>query len=65
MELWQWVDQNYNSIIDCFILASFWVTFYIMMCNKEIKDLKKQLDEKEKMIAEMDEFIQNNSKSWH
>ena len=65
MELWQWVDQNYNSIIDCFVFASFWAAFYIMMCNKEIKELKQKLDEKEKMINEMDEFIQNNSKSWH
>ena len=64
MELWQWVDQNYNAIIDCFIFASFWAALYIMACRKDIKDLKKQLDEKEKMIAEMDEFIENNSRVW-
>lgn len=65
MELWQWIDQNYNSIIDCFVFASFWAGFYIYVCNKEIKKLTKQVEEKQKMIDEMDEFIQNNSRVWH
>lgn len=64
MELWQWVDQNYNSIIDCFVFASLWVGIYIYVCNKEIKELKKQLEEKQKMIDEMDKFIEDNSRVW-
>ena len=65
MELWQWIDQNYNSIIEGFVFASFLAGFYIHICNKEIKELKKQLEERRKLIDEMDKFIQNNSRVWH
>lgn len=64
MELWQFVDANYNAIIDAFIVSFFGLVTVLGALYFENKKLEKKLDDQQKLINEMDEFIQNNSRVW-